>query len=218
VKTSVVQSHWCKLIEGLEASPMKFYEEVEVAVSRRLIPESDNSRIDWNEAGLLSAKREYLRVKRGPYAIDICGAPFGTGFFFSTWLVEERNSLGIIEISLILAGLMALPFILWYIFGFMLGMLLFLLGTPVGIAVSIHYLNIHREGWDDFLTVIPYVGPLYQHFVRPNTYYKVDTATMFHTAVHAAVVEVVDCMTEAKGIRGLSDLDRKPVMSAVAGK
>ena len=38
--------------------------------------------------GILSAKREYLRVRRKELAYDICGAPFGNGFFFSSWLGE----------------------------------------------------------------------------------------------------------------------------------
>src|SRR5262245_36718661 len=108
LKISLVQSHWSTLVENLQASPMQFYADVEAAVSRRLIPDSENFRIDWHEASVLSAKREYLRIKRGPHAIDICGAPFGTGFFFSTWLVEERNSLGLLEVAGIAFGFLAI--------------------------------------------------------------------------------------------------------------
>jgi hypothetical protein len=46
------------------------------------------SRITWKEGGLLSAKREYLRVRRKEFVFDVCAAPFGKGFFFSWWLGE----------------------------------------------------------------------------------------------------------------------------------
>lgn len=47
---------------------------------------------------------------------------------------------------------------------------------------------------------------------RPLTYFKLDTAFMFQESVHSAVLEVVDQITEAKGVRVLSDEERKPIM------
>src|SRR5690349_12311286 len=49
-------------------------------------------------------------------------------------------------------------------------------------------------------------------FVKPWTYYRVDSATMFQTATHSAVLEVIDAMTTAQGLKNLSDTERKPVM------
>jgi hypothetical protein len=67
--------HWDHLIEIADAKTMVFYKAVEEAIERRRIPDSSRSRIDYREGGLLSAKREYLRVKRLTYTFDICGAP-----------------------------------------------------------------------------------------------------------------------------------------------
>jgi hypothetical protein len=50
-------------------------------------------------SGLLSAKREYLHVRRGKLAFDICGAPFGTGFFLSCWLAEMAPSWGLLYLA-----------------------------------------------------------------------------------------------------------------------
>ncbi len=153
----VVLSHWYSLIEGLDTSPMGFYKAVEEAIERRKIPDSSRSRIDYREGGVFSAKREYLRVKRLGYTFDICGAPFGTGFFVSWWL-----------------------------------------GELMGCAAA--------------LARIPFIGRLFGR----ETYYKVDTALMFQEAVHQAVLEVIDRMTSAKGIRALSELERKPILSKLA--
>jgi hypothetical protein len=35
---------------------------------------------------------------------------------------------------------------------------------------------------------------------------------MFQDAVHNAVLEVVDCITASKGVRALSEAERKPIM------
>lgn len=118
------------------------------AIERRAIPDAAQSRVDWREGGVLSAKREYLRVRRKQYTFDICGAPFGTGFFVSWWLTEPLGCLG-------------------------------------------------------------------GYIRRRETYYRIDTALMFQEAVHAAVLEVIDGMTSAKGIRGLSELDRKPILRSL---
>ncbi len=91
---TTILAHWSTLIEGLQASPMDFYAQVEAALERRQLPDTKRSRVDWREGGILSAKREYLRVQRHEHIVDICGAPFGTGFFFSWWLGENRGCLG----------------------------------------------------------------------------------------------------------------------------
>ena len=59
---------------------------------------------------------------------------------------------------------------------------------------------------------IPVIGVLIERFAKPQTYYRVDTATMFQSLIHSAVMQVIDDMTEAKGIRSLPDTERKPEM------
>src|SRR5713226_7467213 len=90
--TNFVISHWYKLIEGLQASPTELYRSVETMLQNRKIPNAESSRVDWKEAGTFSASREYLRMQRGKHVMDICGAPFGNGFFISWWLAEARPS------------------------------------------------------------------------------------------------------------------------------
>ena len=57
---------------------MEFYASVEQALQPRQIPDYAVSRIDWREGGVFTARREYLRVRRGKLAFDICAAPFGS--------------------------------------------------------------------------------------------------------------------------------------------
>ena len=161
---ALVISNWYHLLENFQASPLEFYTGVEAALKKRQAPDVKVSRVDWREGGLLSAKREYLRIKRKSFIFDICGAPFGTGFFVSWWLGEKP------------AGL-------------------------VGLLVS-----------------LPFIGWFFNWLIRPDTYYKIDTALMFQETVHNSVMEVVDGLTTAKGVRGLTELERKPTMKGLDRK
>src|SRR5690349_10221063 len=83
---------WHHLIDGLQASALDFYAKLEAALEPRQLPDASRSRIDWKEAGAFSAGREYLRLTRARHVMDICGAPFGSGFFVSWWLARGSVS------------------------------------------------------------------------------------------------------------------------------
>jgi len=106
-----IVSHWNTMIEGLQVSPKEFFSAVEQEIERRQTPETKFSRIDWREGGLMSAKREYLRVRRKDLAFDVCGAPFGSGFFVSWWLGEVPS--GILAVLARIPGLSLAVY--WYL-------------------------------------------------------------------------------------------------------
>jgi hypothetical protein len=155
-----VISHWNTLIENFNMSPQHFYNAVAYAIEKRQIPNAKIDRISWSESHLLSAKREYLRIScKNDFYFAICGAPFGTGFFVSYWLLEP----------------------------------------PSGCLVSM-------------FSGFPVLSGLVQLLVRPWTYYRIDTANMFQTATHTALLEVIDSITSAQGMRSLPETERKPIM------
>ena len=155
-----IVSHWYHLTEGLQQSSQEFYRSVEQAVQTREMTKVALKRASYHEGGVLSAKREYLEIKRHEHTFCICAAPFGTGFFISWWLLEKPSSI-----------------------------LLQLLGF------------------------IPFVGPVVLWAFQPVTYYRVDTALMFQESIHLAVLEILDQITTAKGLRLLSETERKPIMA-----
>jgi hypothetical protein len=57
-------------------------------------------------------------------------------------------------------------------------------------------------------------GVLLHWAFRRQTYYRADTAAMFQSLVHSAVLQVIDEMTKQRGLRQLTELERKPVMQA----
>ena len=76
--------------------------------------------------------------------------------------------------------------------------------------------RLGNQDADDFILSLPILGSVYRRFFHPITYYRIDTSEMFQHAVHGAVMEVIDQVTAAKGIRALTELERKPVMRELA--
>jgi hypothetical protein len=66
----------------------------------------------------------------------------------------------------------------------------------------------------ELILKIPFLGEAIMRIFRPFTYYRLDSALMFQELVRSAVLEVVDQISEAKGVRMLSELERKPIMSS----
>lgn len=208
-----VFAHWHTLVENFQTSPLEFYEVVESAVRKREIPDLRLSRVEYRESGVVSALRIYQRIERKKLAFDVCAAPFGTGFFFSWWLTEPKKSykaLGCLAVMLLLAfGYLVLDK-----FG-MKGCVFSLLFGLAGMAILVWSA---REGWflsEDVIHDLPYLGPLYEYFFDPETYYKEDTRTMYRELVHAAVLEAVDETLETKGLRALAPEDRKPTVRSL---
>ena len=212
-KDATVISHWHHPIENFQTSSMEFYAAVEVALQPRQIPDYSVSRIDWREGGVLTARREYLRIRRGKLAFDLCAAPFGTGFFFSWWLAELPPTHALLWALLIcflglsfIGGMVAVYGFTGLFWGIVLAF---------GIAWLLGYFL--REGHlgsevEDIVLAIPIFGALYERIFKPSTYYKTDTTLMFQSVVHTAVLEVVDQVMSAKGARPLTELERKPIM------
>jgi hypothetical protein len=204
-----VIDHWHAWYEGVNFSPLEFYADLEEALKHRQIPEATISRITWKESGLISSRREYLRITRGRLTFDICAAPFGTDFFFSWWLAHVSSwTLGLVY-SLVVLGLLALLLLPGVLgggcFGALAGLGVFtFLMIVFGVAIRA------GTGDEEAVLAMPYLGRLYERIFQPVTYFAVDTETMFQSVVHAAVLEVIDQWTSAKGLRSLSEGERKP--------
>ena len=171
---------------------------------------------------MFTAKREYLRIRRNEYTYDICGTPFGSGFFISSWLIRSPKNI-LIALGTLLA-LMFGTFILWAIlvsiflaipfpmiirvavivFGIILYPVI-LLGT--GVAIRQGIIPIEETILD-----IPVVGYFYTLIFQPLTYHRIDTMIAFHETMHSALMQAVDELTKEKGLVVLTESDRKPVL------
>lgn len=71
------------------------------------------------------------------------------------------------------------------------------------------------SSFDSTISKIPFVGKSIVKARQSKSYYESDTDTMFRTSVQQAVLQAIDRITEANGIRGLSELERKPELKSV---
>jgi len=203
------RGQWCTLCEGLQESPQDFYGRVAAAVAARNIPEAVVERVEYREGGAFSGIREYLRVRRRREAFDICGAPFGNGFFFSWWLADLKPSLPRLVTILIVFGYLAVMGLAMEWLGAIRGPIALVFAVPLILwAVS----EMATPGTDDVILALPLIGQVYAWLFRPNTYYRADTSAMFRLSVEHAVMEAVDELTAGQGIRAVTEAERKPTM------
>jgi hypothetical protein len=194
----------------MQLSPLAFYQAVELALDRRQLPQIRVSRVEYREAGALSAHREYLHIRRERLVFDVCAAPYGRGFFVSWWLAEPKLSLPFVIKWLIVAGLggafawIGMMVDVWTAIASSSGLLAVLL-----IAA---YVLRNRTVLEDFVMALPGLGGLYGFLFQPLTYFRYDTRLMFQQSVHNAVLEVVDAFTFGKGLRQLSEAERVPMV------
>jgi hypothetical protein len=221
-------SHWDQLFENFQTSSVEFYNAVEKAVAERSVPEAHWTRVEHKEGGLASANRQYLRMHRGKHAFDICAAPFGNGFFVSWWLTEPPLRFGFLYTLAILFGVFICFNIAYGLgaaigaamsglsFGIMLGGCFAFIGVPLLLWLIGNGLRQGVIAGESTVLAIPIIGWIYERVFAPTTYYSMDTAIMFQKSIHQAVLEVVDGMTAAKGVRALSEFERKPVMKSMS--
>lgn len=79
-------SHWHNTLHGVSIDPSEFYDHVAQLIHGWEIPGVDCSRVSLREGGVVSWRRQYLRVFRHGLIYDICVYPFGGGVFVSSWL------------------------------------------------------------------------------------------------------------------------------------
>lgn len=221
-KPTEILSHWPRLIEKLQYSPQEFYGKIEQALAERQVPELQYERVEWPEGGFLSDRREYLRIRRERLVFDVCGAPFGTGFFVSIWCGEKPLKMGIWAVLAALSGGLGLIHLLSSPHSPAHRLLLETLGLTyeyvgyllLGAVLLLGCLIVVKVGpnLDAFLMDLPMFGYFYQKYFRRITLYRIDRTCMYQAAVHAAVVQVIDEICAVHCIQPMSDLERRPVL------
>ena len=217
--TPNVLGHWSTLVENFQASPQQFYDSLKTALARRQMPDvAGSTTVEHREGGLGSTKRQYVRIARRELRVDVCGAPFGTGFFFSWWTVGPGGLRGVIYLAVLFAALVFGGWAVIHKFHALLGIPMIIVGLPLVLLALGALVRWRILGPEHAVLAMPFLGPLYGRIFLPETYFNLDTASMFQTAVHAAVLEVVDAMTKERGLRALSDEQRKPQMREFHGR
>lgn len=203
-----ILSNWHVLIDNASFSGMEFFERVEAAVKEREVPEAAYTQKDFRDSGILSDKRTYLRLRRSNLVFDIGAAPYGTGFYFSWWLVRE----GPRRAWLYLLGFVFLMLFLPWLFAMFFGDYA-VIAYPVLFVGTFIYLGLAARsgqfGPDDNIRALPFLGWIYERLFSPMTYYALDSVIMFRESVSRAVSEALDGMLMEQGLQALSEEQKK---------
>lgn len=153
-------SHWYRLFDGMKHSPQAFYDVIEARIKEQQLPDTNFGRVTFRERGLLSSRREYLRVMRGEMVFDICAAPFGKdAFFVSYWL-------GQIQAGGCSVGLLAaVPFIGSFVEKSIQPLTYFELDSALMFQETIHSIILAHV---DELTAASGIDPIPEHERKPT--------------------------------------------------
>ena len=200
-KKADVLSHWYSLIPGFNTSSKEFYDAIESELKQRQVPGLEMSRVDFAEGGILSNKREYLRMTRERLVFDICAAPFGTSYFFSCRFAEIPAVIKWWQLLVVLVGAFMIIALAFKCAGLFLGSSILLAGFGFLIYALRNAVAMGLKDLDATLIKSPVVGPIYENWFRKETYYRHDTRLMYCDTVDAIAKAKVEETTSAKGIK-----------------
>lgn len=211
-KTDVIR-HWYSLVRDFNTSTKNFYTEIEKELAARKVPGLDVSRVEFAEGGMLSDKREYLRMTRERLVFDICAAPFGTSFFFSCRFAEIPSVIKLWQLLVLLIALYIAVSLAWKVGGFWMGSLALLTICAIVVYVLRNAVAMGLRDLDAQLVKSPVLGPLYERFFRKETYYREDTRLMYCDLVDEVVKGRAEDVTGAQGIKLIRFNDYNPVLA-----
>ncbi len=207
-----VHKHWYSAVDNFQFVSSDFYRMIQTELEARKVPGLEMSRVEFSEGGMLSSKREYLRLKRERFVFDICAAPFGTSYFFSFRLVELPLGIKLTELAVFFVGVLIAFGLFVKAFGFFYGPVALLAVVGAGCYVMRNALALGLKDLDAALLKTPVIGPIYEVFFRKETYYRHDTRLMYLSTVNGITETLVEEVTAAKGVKNVKRFDRIPTI------
>lgn len=213
-----VLSHWYALVPGFNTSTKDLYVAIEKELKTRQVPNLQLSRVEFAEGGFLSDKREYLRITRERLVFDICGAPFGTAFFFSCRFAEIPVVVQLWQLLVLACALGFFAVFSFTIFVKVFGLLAPFLWPLAFIAFFVLVIYAMRNAaatgikdLDATLLKIPVLNAVYAAWFRRETYYREDTRLMYCDTINDVIKATVEEVTGAKGIKLLRFNEHSPI-------
>ncbi|MBU6399315.1 MAG: hypothetical protein KGS61_03270, partial [Verrucomicrobia bacterium] len=214
-KRNKLLSYWCRLFESLSYSPQDLYTSVLANLSLRDVPALETTGVKYRQSGLFSPERLYLQLRRERLVFEICGAPFGTGFFVSSRLFDRHREPTLLDYLVIFAVLSFMGAFT----GFQYGWTWSLIETTgmIALAWSLMRLGVALpvDSVDRVLSDLPCIGPVYDLLFHPDTYYRQDLNHCYREAVHNALMQAIDGIVNEKGLKPLSGEERRPTLRSL---
>ncbi len=208
-----VMEHWYALVPGFNISGKEFYSAIEAELKAREVPGLDIAYVDFAEGGMLSQKREYLRMTRERLVFDICAAPFGTAFFFSCRFAQIPAVIRLWQLLIVIIGIFMVTMLVLNYAGLIFGAMALLAGGVFLLYLLRNAVALGLRDLDATLIKSPVFGPIYENWFRKETYYRHDTRLMYLDTVNAVVKAKVEDVTGAKGIKLVRFMEHSPILA-----
>jgi hypothetical protein len=212
-KDTNVIDHWYALVPGFNSSAKEFYDGIEKELKTREVPGLEMFRVDFAEGGVLSQKREYLRMTRERLVFDICAAPFGTAYFFSCRFAQIPAAIKLWQLVVVLIGSFMTVAPAFKFLGLILGAIVLLAAFALLIYTLRNAVSMGLKDLDASLIKSPVFGPIYENWFRKETYYRHDTRLMYCDTINAVVKAKVEEATGGKGIKLVRYMENCPMLS-----
>ena len=202
---------WIYSADEFSLDPQEFYAGVEKHLANQKIPGMAISRVEFAEGGLLSDQRTYLRLMRERFAIDACAAPFGKHYFFSCRFVHVPALVRLWHIVAtviffgVVGSLLAKPLGFTFAIIAVIGLLFALAGVFRNAAAF--------TDLDSLLLKIPVVATVYENWFRMETYYRVDTRTLYKSILPDLIKAAAEEICAAKGIKLVRQSASAPILA-----
>ncbi len=207
-----VLDSWILYADNFSFSPEEFYALLDNEMVARRIPSMAVTRLSFNEGGLLSDKRTYMRLFRERLALYFCAAPFGTGFYFSFRAVYVPALVRLWHILALLIFLNVVCGLLFILLGFVYAMVA-LATLPFAVAAAFRNATAASiADLDTLLLKIPVISTVYENWFREDTFYRIDTRSLYLTQLPQIIRHVAEEVTAAKGAKLLPEDESPPVL------
>jgi hypothetical protein len=215
-RTAEVFTHWGTVLPGIHFSAQELYAKIEAEIRDRQWPGVEFLRIAHSEVGVLSHKREYLRVIRQRQVFDFCAATFGKDYFFTLREAEIKAEVTPATLLIFLLALGLFFHLSVNILGFIAGPGAFAILLLAGVFLLFSVLRMGLTRLDGVLMRTPVIGPVYETwFRRSTTYFQHDTRVVFLRLMDDLVKGHVDEETSAKGITSISCFEHQPILDGL---
>ena len=211
-KADGVIRHWRAFAESFHMAPSVFYSALEEEIKSREIPGLDLKKVEWAEGGILSFQRTYLRLTRERLVFDICAAPFGKGYFFSCRFAELPIQIHPLAVLALFAVFGVLLLLLIRALGFFWGCFFLASGSVLTILSLRNAVSLGLADLDAALMRNPLLGPIYERFLRKETYYREDTRLIYAEVIPEMVKREAERVMAIHGIKLIREYDYNPIL------
>lgn len=89
-------------------------------------------------------------------------------------------------------------------------------GAKFGDGFFVSWWLLYKDSIGKILiSKIPFIGSWLAQKLYPITYYRIDTASMFMSYAQSSVLKVIQDITNNKGVRALTEAERKPILNNI---